>query len=297
MEYKDTLNLVTLIASVREYHRMDQIFKRYLPDIVFHAAAHKHVPLMEDSPMEAIKNNIIGTFNTATLAQFYDAEKFVMISTDKAVNPTNVMGASKRCCEMIIQYLSQTHDGKTEFVTTRFGNVLGSNGSVIPLFKRQIESGRPVTVTHRDIIRYFMTIPEAVSLVMEAAAIAHGGEIFVLDMGKPVRILTLAENLIRMYGKKPYEDVPIVFTGLRPGEKIREELLMDEEGLQKTSNKLIFIGKQIDIDAKPFLAKLHELRNAAEKNNEELAVMALHDMVPTFVTPEEFNRKMLLPTG
>lgn len=297
MEYKDTLNLVTLIASVRDYHRMDQIFKRYLPDIVFHAAAHKHVPLMEDSPMEAIKNNIIGTFNTATLAQFYDAEKFVMISTDKAVNPTNVMGASKRCCEMIIQYLSQTHDGKTEFVTTRFGNVLGSNGSVIPLFKRQIESGRPVTVTHRDIIRYFMTIPEAVSLVMEAAAIAHGGEIFVLDMGKPVRILTLAENLIRMYGKKPYEDVPIVFTGLRPGEKIREELLMDEEGLQKTSNKLIFIGKQIDIDAKPFLAKLHELRNAAEKNNEELAVMALHDMVPTFVTPEEFNRKMLLPTG
>lgn len=294
MEYGSDLDLVTLIASVRDYFRMNQIFDKYHPDIVFHAAAHKHVPLMEDSPMEAIKNNVIGTFNTATLAQYYNAEKFVMISTDKAVNPTNVMGASKRCCEMIIQYLSQTHDGRTEFVTTRFGNVLGSNGSVIPLFKRQIEQGKAVTVTHPDIIRYFMTIPEAVSLVMEAAAIADGGEIFVLDMGKPVRIVALAENLIRMYGKRPYKDVDIVFTGLRPGEKIKEELLMNEEGLRKTTNKLIFIGKQIEIDAKQFLKKLDELRNAAEQNNEEIAVQALHDMVPTYVTPEEFNQKVLV---
>lgn len=294
MEYGSDLDLVTLIASVRDYFRMNQIFDKYHPDIVFHAAAHKHVPLMEDSPMEAIKNNVIGTFNTATLAQYYNAEKFVMISTDKAVNPTNVMGASKRCCEMIIQYLSQTHDGRTEFVTTRFGNVLGSNGSVIPLFKRQIEQGKAVTVTHPDIIRYFMTIPEAVSLVMEAAAIADGGEIFVLDMGKPVRIVALAENIIRMYGKRPYKDVDIVFTGLRPGEKIKEELLMNEEGLRKTTNKLIFIGKQIEIDAKQFLKKLDELRNAAEQNNEEIAVQALHDMVPTYVTPEEFNQKVLV---
>jgi len=224
MEYGNSLNLVTLIASVRDYFRMNQIFEKYKPQIVFHAAAHKHVPLMEDSPMESIKNNIRGTFNTATLAQFHNVEKFVMISTDKAVNPTNVMGASKRCCEMIVQYLSQQHEGVTEFVTTRFGNVLGSNGSVIPLFKRQIEQGKPVTVTHPDIIRYFMTIPEAVNLVLEAASIAKGGEIFVLDMGNPVKILSLAEKLIRMYGKTPYEDVEIKFTGLRPGEKLKEEL-------------------------------------------------------------------------
>lgn len=293
MEYGNKLDLVTLIASVRDYFRMNQIFERYKPQVVFHAAAHKHVPLMEVSPMEAIKNNIIGTFNVATLAQFHLVEKFVMISTDKAVNPTNVMGASKRCCEMIVQYLAQQKDGKTEFVTTRFGNVLGSNGSVIPLFKKQIEQGKPVTVTHPDVIRYFMTIPEAVSLVMEAAALAHGGEIFVLDMGKPVRIVALAENLIRMYGKVPYKDVEIKFTGLRPGEKIKEELLMDEEGLQKTSNKLIFIGKQIDIEAETFAARLRDLRDAAKKNNEEVAVQALHDMVPTFVTPEEFNKAEL----
>lgn len=294
MEYGDSLNLVTLIASVRDYYRMNQIFKKYKPQIVFHAAAHKHVPLMEVSPMEAIKNNVVGTFNTATLAQFHDVEKFVMISTDKAVNPTNVMGASKRCCEIIVQYLAQQHEGVTEFVTTRFGNVLGSNGSVIPLFKRQIEQGKPVTVTHPDIIRYFMTIPEAVSLVMEAAAIAHGGEIFVLDMGQPVRIVELAENLIRMYGKVPYKDVEIRFTGLRPGEKIKEELLMNEEGLQKTANKLIFIGKQIDIDAEVFVDKLYILRDAAKENNEMLAVQALHNIVPTFVTPEEFNKKVLV---
>ena len=293
MEYGDSISLVTLIASVRDYFRMNQIFENYKPNVVFHAAAHKHVPLMEVSPMEAIKNNIIGTFNVATLAQFHDVEKFVMISTDKAVNPTNVMGASKRCCEMIVQYLAQQHEGRTEFVTTRFGNVLGSNGSVIPLFKKQIEQGRPVTVTHPDIIRYFMTIPEAVNLVMEAAAIAQGGEIFVLDMGKPVKIVTLAENLIRMYGKEPYTDVEIKFTGLRPGEKIKEELLMNEEGLQRTSNKLIFIGKQIEIDEGSFAFRLNSLRNAALENNESVAVEALHEMVPTFTTPEEFNSKEL----
>lgn len=294
MEYGESLNLVTLIASVRDYKRMNHIFKDYRPQIVFHAAAYKHVPLMEVSPMEAIKNNVIGTFNVATLAQYHDTEKFVMISTDKAVNPTNVMGASKRCCEMIVQYLSQQHEGKTQFVTTRFGNVLGSNGSVIPLFKRQIEQGKPVTVTHPDIIRYFMTIPEAVSLVMEAAAIANGGEIFVLDMGQPVRIVALAENLIRMYGKIPYKDVEIKFTGLRPGEKIKEELLMNEEGLKKTANKLIFIGKQIEIVPDVFIEKLSLLRDAANNNDEFLTVSALHDIVPTFVTPEEFNKKVLV---
>ncbi len=293
MEYGDELNLVTLIASVRDYFRMNQIFDRYKPDVVFHAAAHKHVPLMEASPMEAIKNNVIGTFNVATLAQFHNVRKFVMISTDKAVNPTNAMGASKRCCEMIVQYLAQQHDGCTEFVATRFGNVLGSNGSVIPIFKKQIEQGKPVTVTHPDIIRYFMTIPEAVSLVMEAAAMAKGGEIFVLDMGNPVKIVTLAENLIRMYGKEPYVDVPIRFTGLRPGEKLKEELLMKEEGLKKTSNKLIYIGRQIEINADTFASELRELRDAAKENNEEIALEALHKMVPTFTTPEEFNRMAL----
>ena len=297
MEYGEKLDLVTLIASVRDYYRMNQIFEKYKPQIVFHAAAHKHVPLMEDSPMEAIKNNVVGTFNVATLAQFHDAEKFVMISTDKAVNPTNAMGASKRCCEMIVQYLSQQHEGRTEFVTTRFGNVLGSNGSVIPLFKKQIEQGKPVTVTHEDIIRYFMTIPEAVSLVMEAAAIAHGGEIFVLDMGQPVKIVTLAENLIRMYGKVPYKDVPIVFTGLRPGEKIKEELLMNEEGLKKTSNKLIFIGKQIEIEEDVFAERLRALRDAALENDEEVAISALHEMVPTFINPNDFNKKQLQTIG
>ena len=297
MEYGDKLDLITLIASVRDYFRMNQIFEKYKPDLVFHAAAHKHVPLMEVSPMEAIKNNVIGTFNVATIAQFHKVGKFVMISTDKAVNPTNAMGASKRCCEMIMQYLSQQQDNSTEFVTTRFGNVLGSNGSVIPLFKKQIEDGKPVTVTHPDIIRYFMTIPEAVSLVLEAASFAKGGEVFVLDMGKPVRIVALAENLIRMYGKKPYEDVKIVFTGLRPGEKIKEELLMDEEGLKKTSNKLIFIGSQIKIEPDRFIENLEELKEAAEKNNEAVAINALHKMVPTFTTPEEFNSKTVITSS
>ena len=281
LEYGKALDLVTLIASVRDFDKMETIFKSYCPQIVFHAAAHKHVPLMETVPEEAVKNNIFGTYNVATLAERYGAEKFVMISTDKAVNPTNVMGATKRACEMIIQYKSQTSTD-TEFVTTRFGNVLGSNGSVIPLFRRQIESGSAVTVTHPDIIRYFMTIPEAVSLVLEAGAMAKGGEIFVLDMGAPVKITTLAENLIRMYGKVPYKDVPIVFTGLRPGEKLFEELLMDEEGLKSTDNQKIFIGNQIDIDEKQLFQKLDALRQSAETNQSELTVKLLAEMVPTF---------------
>lgn len=281
LEYGTKLNLVTIISSVRDYDKMDKIFRDYRPQIVFHAAAHKHVPLMETVPEEAVKNNIFGTFNVATLAEFYKVDKFVMISTDKAVNPTNVMGATKRACEMIIQYKAQTSK-HTDFVTTRFGNVLGSNGSVIPLFRRQIERGADVTVTHPDIIRYFMTIPEAVSLVLEAGAMAKGGEIFVLDMGAPVKITTLAENLIRMYGKIPYKDVNIVFTGLRPGEKLFEELLMDEEGLKSTANKKIFIGNQINIDADDMLSKLQSLRKAADSNDSEKTVQLLSNLVPTF---------------
>lgn len=281
LEYGTKLNLVTIISSVRDYDKMDKIFRDYRPQLVFHAAAHKHVPLMETVPEEAVKNNIFGTFNVATLAEFYKVDKFVMISTDKAVNPTNVMGATKRACEMIIQYKAQT-SSHTDFVTTRFGNVLGSNGSVIPLFRRQIENGADVTVTHPDIIRYFMTIPEAVSLVLEAGAMAKGGEIFVLDMGAPVKITTLAENLIRMYGKVPYKDVKIVFTGLRPGEKLFEELLMDEEGLESTANKKIFIGNQINIDADDMLSRLQSLRNAAEANDSEKTIQLLSDLVPTF---------------
>lgn len=281
LNFGSKLNLVTIIASVRDYDKMDDIFSKYRPQIVFHAAAHKHVPLMEVVPEEAVKNNIFGTFNVANLAEFYKVDKFVMISTDKAVNPTNVMGASKRACEMIIQYKAQNSE-HTEFVTTRFGNVLGSNGSVIPLFRRQIESGSPVTVTHPDIIRYFMTIPEAVSLVLEAGAMAKGGEIFVLDMGAPVKIVTLAENLIRMYGKVPYKDVKIIFTGLRPGEKLFEELLMNEEGLKSTENHKIFIGNQISIDGVDFINKLHELRDVAATNDSEKTVELLNQLVPTF---------------
>ena len=281
LEYGNSINLVTIISSVRDYDKMELLFNKYKPQVVFHAAAHKHVPLMETVPEEAVKNNIFGTYNVAELSKQYNVDKFVMISTDKAVNPTNVMGATKRACEMIIQYESQ-NSSHTEFVTTRFGNVLGSNGSVIPLFRRQIESGSPVTVTHPDIIRYFMTIPEAVSLVLEAGAMAKGGEIFVLDMGAPVKITTLAENLIRMYGKVPYKDVPIVFTGLRPGEKLFEELLMDEEGLKSTENKKIFIGNQIDIDEKELLRKLEILRNVADANDSERTVEFLADLVPTF---------------
>lgn len=281
MEHGDKAKIVALISSVRDFKKMSIIFNKYKPQIVFHAAAHKHVPLMETSPEEAVKNNIFGTFNVMHLAEFYNVEKFVMISTDKAVNPTNVMGATKRCCEMLAQYMAQ-QGSKTEFITTRFGNVLGSNGSVIPLFRRQIEAGKPVTVTHPDIIRYFMTIPEAVALVMQAAAIANGGEIFVLDMGSPVKILTLAENLIRMYGKIPYKDVEIKFSGLRPGEKLYEELLMDEEGLTSTSNKKIFIGKQIKVDKSKLISDLKCLKEYAEANDSEGTVDMLGKIVDTF---------------
>ena len=280
-KYGAALPLSVEIASVRDYQKMNRLFDMYKPDIVFHAAAHKHVPLMETAPEEAVKNNVIGTFNTAMLAEWYHCHKFVLISTDKAVNPTNVMGATKRCCEMIVQYMAQQSSG-TDFVAVRFGNVLGSNGSVIPLFKKQIEAGGPVTVTHPDIIRYFMTIPEAVSLVLQAGSMAKGGEIFVLDMGEPVKITTLAENLIRLYGLEPNVDIAIEFMGLRPGEKLYEELLMDEEGLLPTCNKKIFIGNQIEVKPDVFIEKLAALKSKAEENNREAVVQALMDLVPTF---------------
>ena len=271
----------TEIASVRDYDKMRHLFEKYKPDLVFHAAAHKHVPLMETNPEEAVKNNILGTYNVARLCEEFGTKKMVLISTDKAVNPTNVMGASKRCCEMTMQYMAQKTKG-TEFVAVRFGNVLGSNGSVIPLFVKQIEHGGPVTVTHPDIIRYFMTIPEAVSLVLEAGAMAKGGEIFVLDMGEPFKITTLAENIIKLYGYKPYEEMPIKFIGLRPGEKLFEELLMDEEGLKSTANKSIFIGNQISIDEKLFESQINRIANVAAGNDGKSVVEVLKEMVPTF---------------
>lgn len=274
------LNLVVLIASVRSTTRMNYIFKTYKPQIVYHAAAHKHVPLMEDSPNEAIKNNVLGTWKTVQAADLYGTERFVLISTDKAVNPTNIMGASKRICEMIIQTYNKR--SKTEFVAVRFGNVLGSNGSVIPLFKKQIREGGPVTVTHPDIIRYFMTISEAVSLVLQAGAYAKGGEIFVLDMGEPVKILDLAENLIRLSGYKPGEDIMIEFTGLRPGEKLYEELLMEEEGLQATENNLIYIGKPIEMDEERFLRQLEELQDICVLEPVEIR-KKVKEIVPTYI--------------
>lgn len=281
------LNLVVLIASVRNTLRMERIFSEYHPDIVYHAAAHKHVPLMEDSPNEAIKNNVMGTWKTAQAAVDAGVKKFVMISTDKAVNPTNIMGATKRICEMIVQ--AYNNRSNTEFVAVRFGNVLGSNGSVIPLFRKQIAAGGPVTVTHPDIIRYFMTIPEAVSLVLQAGAYAKGGEIFVLDMGEPVRILDLATNLIKLSGYNE-EDIEIKFTGLRPGEKLYEELLMKEEGMKDTANKLIHIGKPIEFDEKDFFNKLEYLKE--ESRSEEIDVQAwIKELVPTYMTPEERQKK------
>ena len=273
------LNLVVLIASVRNTKRMDIIFETYRPDIVYHAAAHKHVPLMEDSPNEAVKNNVLGTWKVVQAADKWKVKRFVMISTDKAVNPTNIMGATKRICEMIIQ--TYNNRSKTEFVAVRFGNVLGSNGSVIPLFKKQIEQGGPVTVTHPDIIRYFMTIPEAVSLVLQAGAYAKGGEIFVLDMGEPVKIADLARNLILLSGHRPGEDIQIIYTGLRPGEKLYEEMLMHEEGLQNTKNKLIHIGKPIKMDEGHFMMQLENLKDYVVQEPEDIRKW-VQEIVPTY---------------
>lgn len=273
------LELVTLIGSVRDRARVESIFETYRPQVVCHAAAHKHVPLMEDSPNEAVKNNIFGTLNVAQSADRFGAETFVLISTDKAVNPTNVMGASKRVCEMIIQVLSR--HSATRFAAVRFGNVLGSNGSVIPLFQQQIQRGGPVTVTHKDIIRYFMTISEAVSLVLQACCYARGGEVFVLDMGEPVRIDDLARNMIRLSGFEPDVDIPIVYTGLRPGEKLFEELLMQDEGLDKTPNELIFIGHFNDFDGQRLMEKLEELRGVAADRHGDIR-RVLRELVPTY---------------
>ena len=312
------LNLKVLIGSVRDSRRLTSLFATYRPDVVYHAAAHKHVPLMENSPCESIKNNVIGTYKTAYAAMIYGCQRFVLISTDKAVNPTNIMGASKRLCEMIIQSFDRaikegtaehlpmlfTHqveefEGvpqavistsfRTEFVAVRFGNVLGSNGSVIPLFKKQIAKGGPVKVTHPDIIRYFMTIPEAVSLVMQAGTYANGGEIFVLDMGVPVKIDTLARNLIKLSGYEPDVDIPVVYTGLRPGEKLYEEKLMDEEGLGKTPNSLIHIGCPIPFDTDKFLLDLEKLMRAAYNNDGDISAMVAN-MVPTY-HPEQVGEK------
>ena len=273
------LDLVTLIGSVRNTARVNRVMEDYKPDLVFHAAAHKHVPLMEDSPNEAIKNNVFGTYKMAKAAAAHGVKRFVLISTDKAVNPTNIMGASKRLCEMVVQMMNR--ESGTEFVAVRFGNVLGSNGSVIPLFKKQIEAGGPVTVTHPDIIRYFMTIPEAVSLVLQAGYYAKGGEIFVLDMGEPVKIDDMARNLIRLSGYEPDVDIPIQYTGLRPGEKLYEELLMEEEGLQETANKLIHIGRPIEMDDEKFKEQLARLEDAFRAESDTMKELVA-EIVPTY---------------
>lgn len=285
------LDLVTLIGSVRDRNRLRQIYTKYSPNVVFHAAAHKHVPLMEVSPEEAIKNNVVGTFNVAEFANNFGVEKFVLISTDKAVNPTNIMGATKRMCEMIVQAFNKVSD--TEYVAVRFGNVLGSNGSVIPLFKKQIAAGGPVTLTHKDITRYFMTIPEASQLVLQAGAYAKGGEIFVLDMGEPVKIYYLAENLIKLSGFEPHKDIAIEVTGLRPGEKLYEELLMSEEGLSKTKHKKIFIGKPGEFDIGDVRDKIDELLKVAVCGNEMVLRERLKEFVPTYREPEEVNSKVV----
>lgn len=279
--YGERLQLEVRIASVRDSKKMEILFETFRPEIVYHAAAHKHVPLMEDAPEEAVKNNIFGTYNVATCAEKYGAKRFILISTDKAVNPTNVMGATKRVCEMIIQALAR-QSSNTTYVAVRFGNVLGSNGSVLPLFKEQIAAGGPLTVTHPDIVRYFMTIPEAVSLVLEAGFMGTSGNIFVLDMGKPVKILDLAENLIKLAGFVPYKEIDIVFTGLRPGEKLFEELLMDEEGMTQTSNRKIFIGKPLKMDGERFFDQLARLKQEAYDNRRDCVMEALGTLVPTF---------------
>ncbi len=278
-KYPDA-KLTVLIGSVRDEKRLCEVFEEYHPDIVYHAAAHKHVPLMEDSPKEAVKNNVYGTFNLAKTADKYGVKRFVMISTDKAVNPTNVMGATKRVCEMIVQSFNKKSE--TDFVAVRFGNVLGSNGSVIPLFKEQIESGGPVTVTHPDIIRYFMLIPEAVSLVLQAGANAKGGEIFILDMGSPVKIRELAENLIRLSGHIPGEDIEIKYTGLRDGEKLYEELLISEEGIQKTESNLIYVARPMEFDSEKLFRRLDEMKENIETASNKEIVDVIKELVPTF---------------
>ena len=278
-KYPDA-KLTVLIGSVRDEKRLCEVFEEYHPDIVYHAAAHKHVPLMEDSPKEAVKNNVYGTFNLAKIADKYGVNRFVMISTDKAVNPTNVMGATKRVCEMIVQSFNKKSN--TDFVAVRFGNVLGSNGSVIPLFKEQIESGGPVTVTHPDIIRYFMLIPEAVSLVLQAGANAKGGEIFILDMGSPVKIRELAENLIRLSGHIPGEDIEIKYTGLRDGEKLYEELLISEEGIQKTESNLIYVARPMEFDSEKLFLRLDEMKKNIETASNKEIVDVIKELVPTF---------------
>lgn len=281
-KYGDSLNLVTLIGSVRNKSRVESVIQKYHPEVIYHAAAHKHVPLMENSPCEAVKNNVMGTYKTAKAAAENGVKKFLLISTDKAVNPTSLMGATKRICEMIIQMMDRKYKGTT-FMAVRFGNVLGSNGSVIPLFKKQIAQGGPVTVTDKNIIRYFMTIPEAVSLVLEAAHYAKGGEIFVLDMGKPVRIDDMARNLIKLSGYKPDEDIKIVYTGLRPGEKLFEELLMDEEGMKDTPNKLIHIGHPIEMDDEKFMKQLHTLDELSRAEVEPMDMKkAVAEVVDTY---------------
>lgn len=286
------LDLKAIVGSVRDKAKLENLFATYRPELVFHAAAHKHVPLMEVSPLEAIKNNIFGTYNVANVSDKYGVEKFVLISTDKAVNPTNIMGATKRMCEMIIQAKNKVSN--TDFVAVRFGNVLGSNGSVVPLFKKQIEKGGPVTVTHKDIIRYFMTIPEAVQLILQAITYAEGGEIFVLDMGEPVKIYDLAVSLIKLSGLEPNVDIPIEITGLRPGEKIFEELLMSEEGLQKTGHNKIFVAKPIDMNMQELeenINKLKELLKSEDRTKQEIKDV-MKEVVPTFVEPETINNKI-----
>ena len=287
--YKGKLKLDVVIASVRDVKRLDDIFREVRPQIVFHAAAHKHVPLMERSGVEALKNNAFGTYNVANLSEKYNVEKFLLISTDKAVNPTNIMGASKRLCEMVIQCRGNS---KTDFTAVRFGNVLGSNGSVIPLFKEQIASGGPVTLTDKRIVRYFMTIPEAVQLVMETCVMAKSGELFVLDMGKPVKILDLAENMIRLSGLKPYEDIDIVEIGLRPGEKLYEELLIKTENLDKTDNNLIFIERDEQLSRSQIDEKLEILSQAIKAGDNQSVMEAVMKTVPTFHRPEEINDRV-----
>ena len=287
MKYPN-LKLTVLIGSIRDEERVDTVLGKYRPDIIYHAAAHKHVPLMEASPNEAIKNNVLGTYNLVLAADRWKVKKFVQISTDKAVNPTNIMGASKRVCEMIIQ--SFNRHSKTDFVAVRFGNVLGSNGSVIPLFKKQIAAGGPVTVTDPEIIRYFMTISEAVSLVLQAGVYARGGEIFVLDMGEPVKILDLAKNMIRLSGYIPEKDIAIEFTGLRPGEKLYEELLMDEEGMTETPNKLIHIGHPIDVDEDRLYYALRVMKEAAANETDDMRLL-MQSIVSTYHIKTEENQQ------